>query len=151
MSQSKVTVSQVNIVAKNFDATLEFYRMVGLEIPAPMRQPEGALHAEAKTSGGALLELDNEYLGRIYHAGVRSAEPQLCRVIIGVTLENREQVDSTYARLVAAGHRGRQPPYDAFWGARYAVVADPDGNDLGLMSPIDEKHRSWPPIDSPNP
>jgi uncharacterized glyoxalase superfamily protein PhnB len=26
---------------------------------------------------------------------------------------------------------------DTFWGARYAVIEDPDGNHVGLMSPID--------------
>jgi uncharacterized glyoxalase superfamily protein PhnB len=36
----------------------------------------------------------------------------------------------------------QQPPYDAFWGARYAVVSDPDGNAVGIMSPIDPDRRS---------
>ncbi|WP_342782045.1 VOC family protein [Trebonia kvetii] len=40
-----------------------------------------------------------------------------------------------YADLVATGYRGQQPPYDAFWGARYAVIEDPDGNAAGIMSP----------------
>jgi hypothetical protein len=30
-------------------------------------------------------------------------------------------------------------------------VADPDGNDIGLMSPIDESRRTWPPEQSPDP
>ena len=47
--------------------------------------------------------------------------------------------------------RPGQPPFDAFWGARYAIVADPDGNDVGLMSPIDESRRTWPPAESPAP
>ena len=51
--------------------------------------------------------------------------------------------------LTAAGYAGRQPPYDTFWGARYAVVADPDGNDVGIMSALDPARRSWPPKPSP--
>jgi hypothetical protein len=31
------------------------------------------------------------------------------------------------------------------------IVADPDGNDVGLMSPIDESRRTWPPEESPAP
>ena len=46
--------------------------------------------------------------------------------------------------LTAAGYAGSQPPYDAFWGARYAIVEDPDGNDVGLMSPIDAQRRFVP-------
>ena len=37
-------------------------------------------------------------------------------------------------------------PIDAFWGARYAVVNDPDGNHVGIMSPSDEEHRSVPGV-----
>ena len=38
--------------------------------------------------------------------------------------------------------RSQQPPFDAFWGARYAIVEDPDGNSVGLMSPVDPTRRS---------
>ena len=38
-----------------------------------------------------------------------------------------------------------QPPHDAFWGARYAIVEDPDGIAVGLMSPISPDFKSVPP------
>ena len=37
---------------------------------------------------------------------------------------------------IAAGHRSHLAPFDAFWGARYAVVLDPDGNRIGISSPV---------------
>jgi hypothetical protein len=40
--------------------------------------------------------------------------------------------------------------FSAPTGARYAIVADPDGNDVGLMSPIEESRRSWPLAQSPD-
>jgi len=43
----------------------------------------------------------------------------------------------------------QQAPYDAFWGARYAIVEDPDGNAVGLMSPIDPDRRTAPPSSGP--
>lgn len=39
-----------------------------------------------------------------------------------------------YAELTGAGYPGRSEPWDAFWGSRYAIVADADGNLVGLMS-----------------
>jgi catechol 2,3-dioxygenase-like lactoylglutathione lyase family enzyme len=30
----------------------------------------------------------------------------------------------------------RKEPYDAFWGQRYANVADPDGNAVDLFAPL---------------
>ena len=68
-----------------------------------------------------------------------------------MAVASREAVDELYGRLTGDGHPGVQPPFDAFWGGRYAIVADPDGNQVGLMSPIDEARRSWPPEASPDP
>ena len=72
-------------------------------------------------------------------------------MVIGFALRSREAVDEQYAELTSVGYQARQPPFDAFWGARYAIVADPDGNDVGLMSPVDESRRTWPPEQSPAP
>jgi uncharacterized glyoxalase superfamily protein PhnB len=45
-------------------------------------------------------------------------------------------VNETYARVMGAGFTGRKEPYDAFWGQRYATVADPDGNVIDLFAPL---------------
>ena len=148
MSTKPPVFAQINIVARRFDETLRFYRLLGLDIPEPMNLPPGALHATTNTSHGVLLEIDNDFLVRLYSAGHRRGQDD-ASVVLGVSLGSRAEVDETYARLLAAGHVGRQPPYDAFWGARYAIVADPEGNDVGLMSPVDESRKSWPPVDSP--
>jgi hypothetical protein len=66
-------------------------------------------------------------------------------VIVGFGVPSRAAVDEVHDRLVAAGHPSRQPPYDAFWGSRYAIVADPDGRDVGFMPPMDAGHRSSRP------
>jgi len=50
--------------------------------------------------------------------------------------------------LVEHGAVGQQPPWDAFWGARYAVVEDPDGNAVGIMSAIDPDRRGPAPGDA---
>ena len=52
------------------------------------------------------------------------------------------------AALAADGVPVQQEPYDAFWGARYAVVSDPDGNGVGIMSPVDPARRSEAPSPS---
>jgi uncharacterized glyoxalase superfamily protein PhnB len=148
MQDDRPLFNQLNIVTDDVDAALAFYRRLGLDVPDGVRLPDGTRHAEVKLPGGVTLEFDNPALARIYNAAWRcpgGSSPAL----IGFSLPSREAVDRCYADLVAAGYEGRQIPYDAFWGARYAVVADPAGNDVGLMSPIEEARRSWPPVDSP--
>ena len=63
------------------------------------------------------------------------------RVVIGFKLPSSEAVDALYADLTGAGYRGQQAPCDAFWGPRYAVVEDPDGNPVGLMGPRTTANR----------
>ncbi len=47
------------------------------------------------------------------------------------------EVDSVYEDLVlGAGYRGELKPWDAFWGMRYAVVHDPDGNGVDLFAAL---------------
>ena len=105
---------------------------------------------QLKMPGGFSLELDTAESARLWHVGWR-ADPASAQVVLGFMLASRTAVDDRYAELIAAGYQGRQPPFDAFWGARYAVVADPDGNDVGLMSPVEESRRTWPPQPSPAP
>lgn len=59
-------------------------------------------------------------------------------------VDTREDVDRLHAKIQAAGHRLGQEPYDAFFGSRYAIVIDPDGNQVGLKSPIDGTRKYEP-------
>ena len=149
MAQVQPVLNQLNVVARDFDATLAFYRRLGVAVPDGFSSPDGIRHAEVTLANGFLLEFDNLALARLYNAAWRKPAGS-SRALIGFSLPTREAVDVLYAELTGAGYTGRQRPYDTFWGARYAVVADPDGNDVGLMSPLDDTRRSMPPTDSPD-
>src|SRR4051812_28147707 len=45
-----------------------------------------------------------------------------------------DEVDATFDRMVAAGAGIAKKPWDAFWGQRYAVITDPDGNPVDLFA-----------------
>jgi uncharacterized glyoxalase superfamily protein PhnB len=45
-------------------------------------------------------------------------------------------VDASYADFVAAGCNGHKEPWDAFWGQRYAMMVDPDGNSVELFASL---------------
>lgn len=149
MADERPVLHQINLVARDFDATLAFYRRLGVEVPDGSAVPDGVRHAEVTMANGVVLAFDNHGLARLYNAAWRKPGGS-SRALLGFSVASREAVDRIYAELIAAGHAGRQPPYDTFWGARCAVVADPDGNDVGIMSPLDDTRRSWPPQDSPD-
>ena len=60
-------------------------------------------------------------------------------------MATREAVDERFDALTRDGYRGLQPPFDAFWGARYAIIEDPDGVSIGLTSNIDLARGMQPP------
>jgi uncharacterized glyoxalase superfamily protein PhnB len=145
MTDRAPDLHMLNVVVADMAASLDFYRRLGI---AAAETAAAEPHVQLRTPGGFSLELDTAESARLWHAGWR-ADPGSVPVVIGFSLPTREAVDTGYSELTSAGYAGRQPPFDAFWGARYAIVADPDGNDVGLMSPIDESRRSWPPEQSP--
>jgi hypothetical protein len=49
---------------------------------------------------------------------------------------------ATVDRARVAGYVIHLEPIDAFWGARYAIIDDPDGNHIGIMSPSDGPHET---------
>jgi predicted lactoylglutathione lyase len=136
--------SQVNLVVKDMDKTLAFYRRLGVEIPENgiWSTPSGIHHVTIGGGGAVDMEFDSHALARRYNRGY---EAERGRVLLGFSLPSREAVDTLFDELVTHEHQALQPPYDAFWGARYAIVEDPDGNPVGLMSPSDDAHRAPPP------
>lgn len=134
----------VDIVAHDYDATVAFYRRLGADVVDG--EPGDIRHAHIDY-GDVEIHVDNERLAALYNSSWRSG-PQT-RVVLGWRVAARHDVDAAYADMEAAGYQGVQRPYDAFWGARYAVLADPDGNHVGLMSPIDEAKKYWPPAPPP--
>jgi catechol 2,3-dioxygenase-like lactoylglutathione lyase family enzyme len=138
---------QVNLVTEDLEATLTFYRRLGVTIPdgsSDWPLGSGARHVDVSTPSGMHLEFDNLAMANIWHAGLRSGPNGAPATVLGFSLPSREAVDAQHALLTEAGYASRQLPYDAFWGARYAIVQDPDGRDVGLMSPIDPERRYTP-------
>lgn len=136
-------LNQLNLAVHDMDATVAFYRRLGLEI---MVTPDRR-HASVRFATGLTLEFDTTDFVPDWDAGWRGKTGG--GALLGFSVADREEVDRLYAELIAAGHDSHQSPYDAFWGARYASVDDPDGRPVGLMSPIDETRKFWPPVPPP--
>jgi predicted enzyme related to lactoylglutathione lyase len=133
---------QVNLVVTDLHRTVAFCRLLGWEVEHP-----GAPHLEVDVGGGISLEFDEAGSVAFWNTGSPGALGGSGVVTLGVG--SRDDVDRICRRVVDGGYACRQPAFDAFWGARFAVVADADGNQFGLMSPVDEALRHWPPQPPP--
>jgi catechol 2,3-dioxygenase-like lactoylglutathione lyase family enzyme len=134
-----VKLHHVNLVVQDMEAMTGFYQRLGLRLVE--QSPEWAAHHQSTDGEATDLHLDSEQFTRVWNRGWAGGTGAV--LVFGV--EFRSDVVDMYRELTDAGYLGAQAPYDAFWGARFAVVVDPDGNSVGLMSESDPDRRSAPP------
>jgi uncharacterized glyoxalase superfamily protein PhnB len=143
----KPVLSQLNIVGADLRRTADFYGHLGIDLLAPCLTAAGEpFHMNHTTDSGMLVEADTPQFARMWNEAWADNSDLSGRVVIGFKVEDRAEVDQVYETIRAAGYEAIRPPFDAFWGARYAIVQDPDGIAVGIMSPVDDQHRSAPPI-----
>jgi uncharacterized glyoxalase superfamily protein PhnB len=120
------------IVVADMGKALAFYRRLGLDLPA---SADGEPHVEATLPGGVRVLWDTVDT-------IRSFEPEWSPpsggpgVSLAFECASPAEVDRVFADLTGAGYEGHKPPWDAFWGQRYAVLRDPDGNGVDLFAPL---------------
>jgi catechol 2,3-dioxygenase-like lactoylglutathione lyase family enzyme len=144
----RAAFNQINIVSSDPEAAIEFYRRLGVEIPesAIWRTASGVHHVSAGGGGdGLTLDFDSTAFAPMWNSGWAGATALAGRIVVGFGVASREAVDDVYADMTGAGYRGLQPPFDAIWDARYAVIEGPDSVAVGIMSPISPDKRTPPP------
>jgi catechol 2,3-dioxygenase-like lactoylglutathione lyase family enzyme len=120
----------VATVVDDMAATLAFYRICGLDIPA---EADGEGYVSIDLSGGLRMAWNTVEVEREFNP---DWQPPVGAGRMGVTFlcGNADEVDATHARLVAAGHESPLPPFDATWGNRHCRILDPDGNAVDLFA-----------------
>ena len=120
----------IGMVAKDMVATLRFYRLLGMDIPEGAEKDD---HVEVAYPGFRVA-WDAEAL--IRNIDPEWATPVGQRIGYGFLCDSPAEVDAIYQRVTDAGYEGYKAPWDAFWGQRYAVVTDPDGNHVDLFASL---------------
>jgi uncharacterized glyoxalase superfamily protein PhnB len=143
----KPDLDQLDLVVRDMEAAIAFYRALGVDIPdaAIWRTPSGVHHVDVTMPGGLTFHMDSAALAKVYNQGWREPSGAGTRSVLTFHVSARDDVDRIHEKLSGLGHPTSQPPYDTFWGARYAIVEDPDGNQVGIMSPSDPARRTGPP------
>jgi catechol 2,3-dioxygenase-like lactoylglutathione lyase family enzyme len=122
----------IELVVADMPATLAFYRRLGLDIePDADSQP----HVDVEL-GGIRIAFDTEDVIRSFDPAWTPPGPGGHRVALAFACETPAEVDAAWDELTGAGYEGHLPPWDAFWGMRYAVVHDPDGTPVDLYAAL---------------
>ena len=123
------SLDAIGIVAADVAESAKFYRLLGLDFPESTED-----HIEATTPGGLRVMLDSVEMAKQFDPNW--VQPQGKPIALAFLCSSPDEVDATYERVMSAGYRGKNEPYDAFWGQRYATVLDPDGNAVDLFAPL---------------
>ncbi len=123
-------LAQVNLIVSDVERAKEFWALLGWE--STPRHPKAAV---LSFPNGMNLVLHEPEFAQLW--GPAFAGPTVGSTVVDLNLSSRDAVDDTHARVVGAGYANSVEPWDTFFGARYAIVCDPDGHRIGLKSPLD--------------
>ncbi len=122
----------VGIIVEDMPRALAFYRLLGLEIPPEADQEA---HVEYHTPGGFRLAWDTLDLIKTLYEHWEA--PHGHRIGLAFLCQSPAEVDALYQKVIQAGYDSHKAPWDAFWGQRYAIVVDPDGNLIDLFAALE--------------
>src|SRR5262249_59057180 len=121
---------QRSLVVADMGKTLDFYRRLGLDVPD---SADGEGHVAATLPSGFQIMWDT--VEEIHKFDPNWTPPTGgARAGLAFECSDPAEVDRVYADVVGAGYEGHKPPWDAFWGQRYASLRDPDGNGVDLYA-----------------
>lgn len=125
----------IELVVADLGRSLAFYRELGLPIPDGA-EDAGSPHVDVELPSGIRLAWDTVELIQSMDSSW-TAPSGGHRIALAFACDSTSEVDETYARLTGLAYEGHLEPWDAFWGHRYAVVHDPDGNTVDLFCPLE--------------
>jgi catechol 2,3-dioxygenase-like lactoylglutathione lyase family enzyme len=121
----------IEIVVADMASSLAFYRQLGLDIASGA---EDEPHVDVDL-GGLHLAFDTRETILSFNPGWTPPAGGH-GMALAFACDSPAEVDAAYAELTEAGATAGLEPWDAFWGMRYAVVHDPDGNPVDLFAPL---------------
>lgn len=125
-------LNAIGLLCADLAASLSFYRSLG--VPFDDFDPEIG-HYSAALGDDVRLMLDSHEVAASF-IDEFSAPTGNDLMTLAVEFDSPPAVDDAFRRLTEAGSPAVRAPFDAFWGQRYASVADPDGNQVDLYAAL---------------
>ena len=119
------------LIVADMPRALAFYRALGLDIPA---SADSEPHVDVEIADGIRFSFDDEAMVRGFMPSYQPSHGTWGS--LAFECSSPAEVDATFEAVTAAGYHGEMKPWDAFWGQRYAVLKDPDGNSVDLYATL---------------
>jgi predicted lactoylglutathione lyase len=118
-----IRLGMVVLYARDLQRSIEFYRLLGLDVPDP--RPDRPVAIYRTDSGVTLIFTTDELAVRFdqYWARPDGGYQQVIEFLV----DDDQEVDALWDKLTAAGYHGRTAPGNIN-GPYATLVDDPDGN-----------------------
>jgi predicted lactoylglutathione lyase len=138
-------IGSINVVVDDLAAATRFLEALGVELePTPPEWSDWEAHHRTFAAGVTDFDTDLDSASFAnWWGGVRP--DAAARVVVNLRVDTRDEVDRLHRRALELAAAEFKAPYDAFWGARYAVVLAPGPLCVGFMSPPEPDRRTPPP------
>lgn len=123
-------LNYVSFIVTDMQAALDFYRLLGLPIPADADATQD--HVEISVEGIRIAWETEALMRQLDSAWTPPTRPG--RLSFALEALSPAAVDEAVKRVEAAGYTVKTKPFDAFWGQRYATVLDPDDTPVDLFA-----------------
>lgn len=124
--------AQVNLFVADIEESLRFYgELLGFEESFRTPTQGRPVHVELTQAGLKLGIVDPQAAKEMHGLDVGGAGPVRSEVVLWC-----DDVDATYAGLVASGVPSLSPPHTFLGHNRAAWLADPDGNLVEIVSRV---------------
>jgi len=131
VGHSAVVLAIIGILTGDINRSLSFYRRLGLDVPS-----------STDADSYRLRMTDNHVVFWETAAAVHAFDPSWAlpptadrRIVLEFGFASPTGLDATFRSLVADGAPSYLAPIDQGGGVRYAIVKDPDGNQISLRYP----------------
>ncbi len=127
-NSSTIGLGIVGLIVRDLKASLDFYRRLGLHIPTTVTGDNYRM----KLPSGQVFFWDTYAVTQSYDPSWQPSTGHR-RIVLEWGFSNAQAVNDKYTELTTAGYVGYLSPRNL--GAQYALIKDPDGNEIGLRYP----------------
>ena len=131
-----IQLDMIGIIANDMKKSIDFYRTLGLNIPSDLVVDQ---YYEINEGGVRLSFNSKEMVAGIY--GTLEA-PKGQRLELAFLCDDVPSLNEKHIVMKEAGYTIFKEPWDTFWGQRYCIIEDCDGNLVSLFCPLENNGMS---------
>ena len=122
----------IGLVVKDMEKSVEFYRRLGLELP---EESEKSIFVPVKM-GELTFFLSTREQNNSWDPNNTPVTDNGYKMILEFYLKRKEEVDKKYNELIKFGYQSHLKPYITAFNMYFAVIKDPDGNQILLSGEV---------------